>query len=201
MWYMFNGGSSRFLFYSHIYLSKWVFFRKSILLICHFWAWKSFLVKSWLSDTCHHHLCFVYCFVSRIAGTLFPGLSLPFSTWPDGSIPSSQLTEHHGIANVAATCCFIGAIPKRCYSFIHSLEPSALLDLGILIIVDNTHRSVPGHFFQKDPGWPTFHSKRSVWAKFFNLDALSDVNKGWTPHSAPLCGPQILHRKINNYAS
>jgi hypothetical protein len=39
--------------------------------------------------------------VAPLAGTLFAGLISWFSPWPDGNVPSSQLTEHRGIASAA----------------------------------------------------------------------------------------------------
>jgi hypothetical protein len=54
---------------------------------------------------------------------LFPGLIPPFSTWPDGNVPSSQLTEHRGIASAACphVALSIGAIHQSAviHSFIH----------------------------------------------------------------------------------
>jgi hypothetical protein len=61
-----------------------------------------------------------------------PGLISPFSTWPDGNVPTSQLTEHRGITSAACLhvllyCRYI----KRSYSFIDSLSKTRSWELVI----------------------------------------------------------------------
>jgi hypothetical protein len=45
----------------------------------------------------------------------------PFSTWPDGIVPSSQLTEHRGIASAA--CPYVALSGLHQSAVIHSFIP------------------------------------------------------------------------------